>query len=60
MSRSLSYILIVIGGIVAIYARAEEDQNQLLLIGGIVILMFGIYSISRNISSKKDTDENHD
>lgn len=58
MSRSLSYFLILIGGLVAIYARAEAQQNQFLLIGGIVVLMFGVYSISRNISSKNDTDDN--
>lgn len=54
MSRSLSYVLILIGGIVAIYTRAGEQQNQLMLIGGIVILMLGVYSVSRNITSKSE------
>ena len=59
MSRIISYILILSGAIVAIYAQAEERQNQYILIGGIVVLMMGIYRISRNIPSKKDQDENN-
>ncbi|MEH6537496.1 MAG: hypothetical protein V7719_13950 [Psychroserpens sp.] len=59
MSRKISYILILIGGIIAIYAQAREDQNQYILITGIVILMLGIYSISRNIPSKKDMDDDN-
>ncbi|WP_298894899.1 hypothetical protein [uncultured Psychroserpens sp.] len=57
MPRKLSYILILIGGIIAIYAQAQEEQNQYILIGGIVILMVGIYNISRNIPSKNDQDD---
>ena len=57
MSRTISYILILIGAVVAIYARAGEEQNQLILIGGIVVLMLGIYSVSRNIPSKQDQEE---
>lgn len=59
MSRVISYILIITGAIVAIYAQAGERQNQYVLIGGIVVLMMGIYRISRNIPSKKDKDENN-
>jgi hypothetical protein len=58
MPRSLSYIFIVIGGIIAIYAQAKEDQSQYILIAGIAILMLGIYNISRNIPSKNDDQEN--
>lgn len=58
MQRKISYILILIGGIIAIYAQAQEQQNQYILIGGIVVLMLGIYSISRNIPSKKNDDDN--
>ena len=59
MSRTISYFLIVIGGFVAIYAQAKADQNQYILIGGIVILMLGIYNISRNIPSKNEQDDEH-
>ena len=56
MSKYLNYLLILTGAVVAIYSKAEEAQNQFLLIGGIVVLMLGIYRISRNIPSKKDSD----
>ena len=46
------------GGLVAIYAQAQEQQNLYLLMGGIVLLMFGIYRTSRNIPSKYDNQEN--
>ncbi len=57
MSRIISYFLILVGAVVAIYARAGETQNQYILIGGIMMLMAGIYRISRNIPSKKDQSE---
>ncbi|MFT4806455.1 MAG: uncharacterized membrane protein YidH (DUF202 family) [Psychroserpens sp.] len=57
MSKKISYFLIAIGGLVAIYAQAKAEQNQLILISGIVILMLGVYNISRNIPSKNDQDD---
>ncbi len=59
MSKKISYFLIVIGGIIAIYAQAKAEQNQYILISGIMILMLGIYNISRNIPSKKDQEDEH-
>ena len=57
MSKTLSYILILIGAVVAVYAKAAAEQNQLILIGGIVILMIGIYSVSSRIPSKREKEE---
>jgi len=37
---------------VAFYAQAEEQQNTYILIAGIVLLMLGVYRISRNVPSK--------
>lgn len=54
LSKIISLICIIIGGIIAVYAQAETKQNTYLLIIGIVLLMFGVYSISRNIPSKFD------
>ncbi|WP_240337973.1 hypothetical protein [Gelidibacter japonicus] len=56
MSRVLNLLLIIIGGIIAVYAKAGMDQNQYVLIGGIAVLMIGVYRISRNIPSKNDED----
>ncbi len=60
MSRAISYIMILIGAVVAIYAQADEQQNQFILIGGIVILMLGIYRVSRHIPSKRDQNDDTD
>jgi hypothetical protein len=53
-SRLISFLLIVIGGGVALYAQAGEKQNVYILIGGIFVLMMGVYRVSRNIPSKYD------
>ncbi|MFI0429445.1 hypothetical protein [Mariniflexile sp. HMF6888] len=55
--KYLNYIFIVLGAVVAIYAKAGEEQNQYILIGGIVILMIGIYRISKTIPSKEEDDD---
>ncbi len=57
ISRVINLICIIGGGLVAIYAQAEKEQNTYLLIGGIALLMFGIYRTSRNIPSKYDMQE---
>jgi hypothetical protein len=57
INRFINFILILAGGLVAIYAKAEEEQNQYILIGGIVVLMIGLYRLSRGISSR-NTSEN--
>jgi len=57
ISKTISYAMIFIGGVVAIYANAQTNQNQYILIAGIVILMAGIYRISRNIKSRKETED---
>ncbi len=38
------------------YSQAEENQNVYILIGGIVMLMTGLYRLSRGISGK-DADD---
>lgn len=58
--KYLNYIFIVFGAVVAIYAKTGTEQNQYILIGGIVILMIGIYRISKTIPSKDDNDLNND
>jgi uncharacterized membrane protein YqgA involved in biofilm formation len=57
ISVLINLLCIVVGGAVALYAQAEERQNIYLLIGGIVMLMIGIYRISRNIPSKHQREE---
>jgi hypothetical protein len=57
-SRLFNFMLILVGGIIAIYAKAEEQQDVYILLAGIVLLMVGLYRISRGISSRtKSHDE---
>ncbi|NMH86077.1 hypothetical protein [Flavivirga algicola] len=58
--KYFDYILIILGAIVAVYAKYDTKQNEYILMGGIVILMIGIYRISRNIPSKHDREEDID
>lgn len=58
--KYLNYILILIGAIVAIYAKSGIEQNQYILIGGISMLMVGIYRISKSIPSRDNDNENLD
>lgn len=58
--KYLNYFLILIGAAVAIYSDAGEEQNQYILIGGIMLLMIGIYRISKTIPSKKDKEDASD
>ena len=55
--KYFNYILILLGAVVAMYAKAGKQQNQFVLITGIVILMIGIYRISKTIPSRKDKKE---
>ena len=57
-SRKFNFILIFLGGIIALYANAEDDQELYILLIGIMILMFGLYRLSRGISERKlNSDE---
>ncbi|WP_290700652.1 hypothetical protein [Lacinutrix sp.] len=50
--NTISYLLIILGGSIAIYANANEKQNTILLVLGIFALMFGLYRISSTLNSK--------
>ncbi len=56
-SQILNLFLIIIGGFIAFYAQSMDTQNVYLLVGGIILLMLGLYRISRNIPSKFDEPE---
>lgn len=55
--KYINYILIAIGAFIAMYAKAGANQNQVLLVIGIVMLMAGIYRVSKTIPSKSKEDE---
>ena len=54
--KYLNYLLILVGAMVAVYAKAGEEQNQYILIGGIVVLMIGVYRLSKTIPSKRERE----
>lgn len=54
----VSYLLILIGSITAIYGQFGDEKNVAILIIGIIILMYGIYRISSKIPSKFDKESN--
>ena len=56
-SRTFNFILIVVGGIITIYANADDQQELYLLLIGVMILMFGLYRVSRGISDRKTNSE---
>lgn len=59
MPKYVNYIIILLGACVAIYAKAGEEQNQVVLIIGIALLMVGLYRISTGIQSKRDREDDN-
>lgn len=55
--KYFNYLLIIIGASIAIYAKGGEQQNQYILIVGIVILMIGIYRIAKTIPSRTKSED---
>lgn len=53
-SRKLNLLMILVGGAVALYAESGEEQNTYILIGGIFLLMIGLYRLSRGIPSRNE------
>ncbi|WP_253256225.1 hypothetical protein [Formosa algae] len=57
-SQTLSYILIIFGILVAMYAKVDDAEHTYLLILGICSLLFGVFKISQTIPSKHNQDDN--
>ena len=63
ISRIINFILIIAGIGIALYAQSQDDGDSYILIAGIILLMMGLYRISRNIPSKfesQDVESNSD
>jgi LPXTG-motif cell wall-anchored protein len=58
--KYINYILIIFGASVAIYAKTGTEQNVFILIAGIVMLMLGIYRISKTIPSNDEENNETD
>jgi hypothetical protein len=55
--RNISYFLVLFGGVLAIYEQSLEASNHYILIAGLAMLMIGIYSISKRVSSKNNKED---
>ncbi|RSK38242.1 hypothetical protein [Mangrovimonas spongiae] len=56
IQKTINYLLIIIGAIVAIYAQAGEEQDTVILVLGMFCLMIGLYRVSRTIPSKHENE----
>ncbi len=54
-----TYLLLIIGGVILFTANSEKLNLPYLYIVGIVLVMFSLFNISRNIRSKVDDEENN-
>jgi len=57
ISRIINFVLILVGASIAFYAQSQDDKGNYILISGIVLLMMGLYRLSRNISSKTERQD---
>lgn len=57
MNNKKAYIFIILGAVIA-FSRFlfPKEYNQFVLIGGIFLIMAGIYTISRSLPSKNEND----
>jgi disulfide bond formation protein DsbB len=56
--RTIYYLMIILGGIAVFYAMDEAIKNKYLLAIGIILLMFGLYSVAKGISPKSHQQDN--
>lgn len=56
MKNKYAYLCIILGTIIALSRFVFKEYDQFLLIGGMVLLMLGIYNISKKLSSKEEKD----
>jgi glucose uptake protein GlcU len=58
--RNLSYVMILGGGILALYEQTKNEDNQYVIILGIVMLMVGVYLTSKRIPKNNDASDDHE
>lgn len=59
MPKYVYYIAMLIGAIIGIYAEAYQNSNWILLMVAMVLLMFGLFGIAKNLSSKAADKDDH-
>lgn len=49
-----TYLIIIIGSVILVFANTETLKTPYLYIVGIILLMFGLFNVSRTVRSKED------
>lgn len=49
-----TYLMIIIGAVILVFANTETLKTPYLYIAGIVFLMFGLFNISKSVRSKEE------
>lgn len=52
-----TYLPLIVGAIILFTAKTDNFEMPYLYIAGIVLVMYGLFNISRSIKSKNDDDE---
>ncbi len=58
LKRTINFLLITVGVILGFYATSASKQNTYILVVAIVMLMVGLYRLSKGVPSK-NTDESN-
>jgi len=54
-----TYLPLIIGAVILFSAKSENLDSPYLYILGIILVMWSLFSISKNIRSKVDDDQNN-
>lgn len=57
MKNLIMVLLTFGGGILALYEQSKEKPNVFLLIGSMIIFVYGMYRLMQLVPSKKDENE---
>ena len=60
MKFARTYLLILIGAIILFTAKTDSFKTPVLYILGIILLMLGLFNVSRSIRSKDELDNEND
>lgn len=54
--KYLNYLLIIVGVVTAMYSNTSDSQHQYGVITGMVLIVIGVYRISKRIPSRRAFD----
>lgn len=57
MKQFISILIIAAFGIIALFEQSKSKPNQFIMIGAMVVFMYGLYRLMKRIPSKNE-DEN--